>query len=70
MLLRRTMDTPRMQAAKAGIKFYDGKPCRRCSATKRDTISGSCVACQRTKTRRRRDAIRALLAKEPEGAQQ
>ena len=52
---------PRMDAARAQRRTYDGRECANCSATLRYTSSGSCVACIREKGRESANRIRALL---------
>lgn len=48
--------TPRQEAIAAGLKRYEGKPCKRCGGTERQVSSKDCVACHREAGRRRREA--------------
>lgn len=44
------MDSLRFEAAKRGEKHFDGTPCRRCGATLRYVMTGSCVECTKAKS--------------------
>ncbi len=41
----------RLEAAEAGERFYEAKPCRHDGDTKRYVSSGSCVTCQAKKAK-------------------
>ena len=45
------MQSQRMTAAAQGEKHFDGSACKICTATKRWTINGSCVACSKAKAK-------------------
>ena len=55
----------RLDAAKLGQKFYNGRPCKNCGGIIRHTISASCVVCNRKRSaetaKRVRDAVRDAL---------
>ena len=43
----------RKAAKEAGIKFYDGSPCKKCGSTERYTVSSDCRQCTIKKTTKR-----------------
>jgi len=52
-----------------GETTYDGKPCRKCTQTKRYVHGGGCVNCGTLKRAEDRDALRAYKAQRTFGAQ-
>lgn len=55
------METPRMKAARKGLRRYDGNPCRRCGGTERYVINNGCVVCSSRSKEQSTAKIRALM---------
>lgn len=53
--------SPRVEAAKARLKKYQGEPCSRGHDGVRYTSTGSCVDCAKLATASNNDRIRKLL---------
>lgn len=55
------MTSPRIEAAKKGLKRYEGKPCKTCGNTTRYTVSTGCVQCIAKSAKKNADAMKALI---------
>ncbi len=51
----------RTEAATAGARFYDSKPCKRDGDARRYTASGHCVTCARRLSAERAAKFAALI---------
>lgn len=61
------MEPERLEAAKRGETFYEGKECKRGHGTTRYVISSMCRECQREKSARRYTYIKEQIKAAREG---
>lgn len=61
------MTSPRTEAARAGQRKYNGKPCKVCATTEKYVINAACVACTK-KARAEASAKIKVLMEQAEAA--
>lgn len=55
------MEPERIEAARAGLEVFAGKPCVQCGSTERYVVTSRCAPCARKKMRDRAAKHRAYI---------
>ena len=57
------MESPRIEAARKGLRRYEGRMCPKCGGTERYVINNGCVSCVKKSKEQSTAKIKQLLEK-------